>query len=182
MQNRIALMNNKSLTSKFRIPHSKFIVLLFRQVAGKWLWIPVSILIISITLGITLDMRYLIVALMALLILTPMLLAFLYFYYGLAPGCWTNIIEKELNISTQGIELLMYISQKESSEKGCEETVIKRKQTIKWTDIRTLKLSPNSVTLLLKKDYKGFIIIPHSAFTDDESQRKFTDAILKNTN
>ena len=45
----------------------------------------------------------------AVLILVPMMMAFLYIYYGLAPGCWQNIIEKELEIVDDGINVKMYI-------------------------------------------------------------------------
>ena len=38
-----------------------------------------------------------------------MMMAFLYIYYGLAPGCWQNIIEKELEIVDDGINVKMYI-------------------------------------------------------------------------
>ena len=80
-----------------------------RIVAGKWLLIPLAIFITSIALAFLIDLRYVIVAMMVLLILVPMMMAFLYIYYGLAPGCWQNIIEKELEIVDDGINVKMYI-------------------------------------------------------------------------
>ncbi|MBQ2370533.1 MAG: hypothetical protein II294_01605 [Muribaculaceae bacterium] len=82
---------------------------LVRIVAGKWLLIPLAIFITSIALAFLIDLRYVIVAMMVLLILVPMMMAFLYIYYGLAPGCWQNIIEKELEIVDDGINVKMYI-------------------------------------------------------------------------
>ncbi|MEE1367015.1 MAG: hypothetical protein UHE93_10115 [Muribaculaceae bacterium] len=82
---------------------------LVRIVAGKWLLIPLAIFITSIALAFLIDLRYVIVAIMVLLILVPMMMAFLYIYYGLAPGCWQNIIEKELEIVDDGINVKMYI-------------------------------------------------------------------------
>ena len=96
-------------SSRFKMSHATMMIHLVRIVAGKWLLIPLAIFITSIALAFLIDLRYVIVARMVLLILVPMMMAFLYIYYGLAPGCWQNIIEKELEIVDDGINVKMYI-------------------------------------------------------------------------
>lgn len=96
-------------SSRFKMSHTTMMIHLVRIVAGKWLLIPLAIFITSIALAFLIDLRYVIVAMMVLLILVPMMMAFLYIYYGLAPGCWQNIIEKELEIVDDGINVKMYI-------------------------------------------------------------------------
>ena len=104
--------NNELTTTRFRISNFKFALLLFRLLAGWWLLPLIIIFITAIILSVAVDLAYAIVALMVLLILTPSLMAFLYIYYGLAPNCWMNIIDKELYLSSSGIEIKMYIKQK----------------------------------------------------------------------
>lgn len=102
-------MSNVIGSFRFKIPHATMMIHLVRIVAGKWLLIPLAIFLASIALAFLIDLRYVIVAMMVLLILVPMMMAFLYIYYGLAPGCWQNIIEKELEIVDDGINVKMYI-------------------------------------------------------------------------
>ena len=102
-------MSSVISSSRFKMSHAAMMIHLVRIVAGKWLPIPLAIFITSIALAFLIDLRYVIVAMMVLLILVPMMMAFLYIYYGLAPGCWQNIIEKELEIVDDGINVKMYI-------------------------------------------------------------------------
>ena len=58
--------------------------------ADSWLWMVLPIAVCAI-LAIWVDVRFVIVAMMVLFIVLPMVLALLYFYYGLSPeGCPTT--------------------------------------------------------------------------------------------
>ena len=184
--------NNELTTTRFRISNFKFALLLFRLLAGWWLLPPIIIFITAIILSITVDLAYAIVALMVLLILIPSMMAFLYIYYGLAPNCWMNIIEKELSLSPSGIEMKMYIKQKsvdsedtfdnpleeeiaqeddnsiseENEVENIEYVIEERTKTIEWHEIENMNISTDNIILSIKGKPKGFLYIPISAIVN----------------
>lgn len=184
--------NNELTTTRFRISNFKFALLLFRLLAGWWLLPLIIIFITAIILSVAVDLAYAIVALMVLLILTPSLMAFLYIYYGLAPNCWMNIIDKELYLSPSGIEIKMYIKQKlknieESIDNPIDEEIPtendssilegndvenveyeieERTKTIEWHEIENMNVSTDNIILSIKGKPKGFLYIPISAIVN----------------
>ena len=184
--------NNELTTTRFRISNFKFALLLFRLLAGWWLLPPIIIFITAIILSVTVDLAYAIVALMVLLILVPLMMAFLYIYYGLAPNCWMNIIEKELYLSPSGIEMKMYIKQKsvdsedtfdnpleegisqeddnsmseENEVESIEYVIEERTKTIERHEIENMNISTDNIILSIKGKPKGFLYIPISAIVN----------------
>lgn len=184
--------NNELTTTRFRISNFKFALLLFRLLAGWWLLPLIIIFITAIILSVAVDLAYAIVALMVLLILTPSLMAFLYIYYGLAPNCWMNIIDKELYLSSSGIEIKMYIKQKlknieESFDnpigeeiptendssilegndvENVEYEIEERTKTIEWHEIENINVSTDNIILSIKGKPKGFLYIPISSIVN----------------
>lgn len=182
--------NKELMTSQFRISHFKFILLLFRLLAGWWLLPPIIIFIVAIILSVVADLTYAIVALMTLLILMPLVMAFLYIYYGLQPNCWMNILDKEISFLQSGIELKMFIKRKLAEEESLptnvddsEETIVEddhsiseekvdesikyeideRTRIIEWNEIENIKISTDGIILGISGKYKGFLYIPISA-------------------
>ena len=184
--------NNELTTTRFRISNFKFSLLLFRLLAGWWLLPPVIIFITAIILSVAVDLAYAIVALMVLFILIPSMMAFLYIYYGLAPNCWMNIIEKELSLSSSGIEIKMYIKQKlesreesfgkpfdeeiptendnpiseENDVENVEYEIEERTKIIEWHEIENMNVSTDNIILSIKGKPKGFLYIPISAIVN----------------
>lgn len=72
--------------------------------ADNWLWIVMPVAVCGL-LAVWIDVRYIIVATMVLLIVLPMLLALLYFYYGFSPEARWSIMEKTADINDEGITL-----------------------------------------------------------------------------
>ena len=72
--------------------------------ADNWLWLLLPVAICGI-LAIWVDVRFIIVAMMVLFIVLPMVLALLYFYYGLSPEARWSIMEKTVTIDDGGLTL-----------------------------------------------------------------------------
>ena len=72
--------------------------------ADNWLWMVLPIAVCGM-LAIFIDVRFIIVALMILFVVLPMLLALLYFYYGLSPEARWSIMEKTATIDDSAITL-----------------------------------------------------------------------------
>ena len=72
--------------------------------ADNWLWLVAPVALCAV-LAIWIDVRFVIVAMMVLFIALPMVLALLYFYYGLSPEARWSIMEKTATVDDQGITL-----------------------------------------------------------------------------
>ena len=78
--------------------------LCYMFLADNWLWMVLPVAVCGM-LAIFIDVRFVIVAMMVLFIVLPMVLALLFFYYGLSPEARWSIMEKSLNIDENGITL-----------------------------------------------------------------------------
>ena len=72
--------------------------------AENWLWLVLPVAVCAV-LAIWVDVRFVIVAMMVLLMVLPMLLALLYFYYGFSPEARWSIMEKQVDLTIEGLEL-----------------------------------------------------------------------------
>ncbi len=72
--------------------------------ADNWLWMVLPLAVCAV-LAIWVDVRFVIVAMMVLLMVLPMLLALLYFYYGFSPEARWSIMDKQVDLTEEGLEL-----------------------------------------------------------------------------
>ena len=78
--------------------------LCYMFLADNWLWMALPVAVCGM-LAIFIDVRFVIVAMMVLFIVLPMVLALLFFYYGLSPEARWSIMEKSLDVDENGITL-----------------------------------------------------------------------------
>ncbi len=69
--------------------------------AENWLWLVLPVAVCAV-LAIWVDVRFVIVAMMVVLMVLPMLLALLYFYYGFSPEARWSIMEKQVDLTDRG--------------------------------------------------------------------------------
>lgn len=72
--------------------------------ADNWLWLVLPVAVCAV-LAIWVDVRFAIVAMMVLFIVLPMVLALLYFYYGLSQEARWSIMDKSVTIDDEGVTL-----------------------------------------------------------------------------
>ena len=72
--------------------------------ADNWLWMVLPLAVCAV-LAIWVDVRFVIVAMMVLLMVLPMVLALLYFYYGFSPEARWSIMDKQVDLTAEGLEL-----------------------------------------------------------------------------
>lgn len=131
---------------------------------GKiWIAVAVCVLLPMILLGIFHDVRWVIVSLMAIFIVFPMLLAFLFFYYGMNRVSVINATHHSLEFGSTGITA--YIYNMEAKEKE-PQYKLRSKTTIDYTSVSYYVAGVSNVILRTNLSGKGFLIIPLSAFTD----------------
>lgn len=125
--------------------------------ADNWLWMVLPVAVCAM-LALWVDVRFVIVAMMVLFIILPMVLALLYFYYGLSPEARWSIMEKSLTIGSDGLELAF-----------TDERM--KKHVIHADDVRNIINKEDVVILMLMggRRYTCFMI-PASVVDPDVAQ------------
>ena len=126
-------------------------------VADNWLWMVLPVALCAV-LAVWVDVRFVIVALMVLLIILPMVLALLYIYYGLSPEARWSIMEKTLTLNEQGLTL-DFIDER------------MKKHAIRWDDVQHIIEKEDVVMLMLKggRRYTS-LMLPASVVDPDVAQ------------
>ena len=124
--------------------------------ADNWMWLILPVAVCGI-LAIFIDVRFVIVAMMVLFIVLPMILALLYFYYGLSPEARWSIMEKTAVINDEGITL---------------NFVDERMKThvIRWNDVRSIIEEEDVLLLMLRGKRYTCLMLPSSAIDPDIAQ------------
>ena len=130
--------------------------------ADNWLWMVAPVAICAL-LAVWIDVRFLIVALMVLFIVLPMVLALLFFYYGLSHEARWSIMEKSMTIDSIGMTL-SFLDERMKTH------------VIGWDDVRDIIEKKDALLLMLKGRRYTCLMLPASVINPDVTQafRQFT--------
>lgn len=125
--------------------------------ADNWLWM-VAPVAICVMLAIWIDVRFAIVAMMILLMVLPMILALLYFYYGLSPEARWSIMDKQVDLDNDGLTLTF------SDERM-------KKHVIPWDNVRYI-IEKDDVWMLMLGGGRRYtcLMLPTSTINPDVAQ------------
>lgn len=141
----------------------------------KWFMPTFGVLLPMVLLGAIFDLRWVIVALMILFIVLPMVLAFLFFYYGLDPVSVVNSPPHALEFGDNAITVYIYEmvecspdtdSSSSSPENKNPDFKTKAIKEIDYCGIKDFIVGLSQVILRTSVPGNGFLIIPLSAFPD----------------
>ena len=125
--------------------------------ADNWLWLVLPVAVCAM-LAIWVDVRFAIVAMMVLFIVLPMVLALLYFYYGLSQEARWSIMDKSVTINDEGITL-------EFTDERMKTHVIPR------DNVRHIIEKDDVVMLMLDGKRYTCLMLPASVVNPDVAQR-----------
>ena len=125
--------------------------------ADNWLWLVLPVAVCAM-LAIWVDVRFAIVAMMVLFIVLPMVLALLYFYYGLSQEARWSIMDKSVTIGDAGITL-------EFTDERMKTHVIPR------DNVRHIIEKDDVVMLMLDGKRYTCLMLPASVVNPDVAQR-----------
>lgn len=125
--------------------------------ADNWLWMVLPVAVCAL-LAVWIDVRFVIVALMVLLVVLPMILALLYFYYGFSPEARWSIMEKTVSVDSKGLNLSF-----------TDERM--KKHAIRWDDVRNIIEKDDVIMLMLKEHRYTCLMLPTSVVDPDVAQR-----------
>lgn len=124
--------------------------------ADNWSWLVLPVALCGV-LAVWIDVRFVIVALMVLFIVLPMILALLFFYYGLSPEARWSIMEKTLTLRDDG--LIMDFTDDRM-----------KKHVIQWGDVQHIIEKDDVVALMLKGKRYALLLLPASVVNPHVAQ------------
>lgn len=151
----------------FRISGKSMIIIMARRFAIVPLALTVLTAVASAALAaVTADIRFFVVTLMVVFIIAPMVMAWLYFFYGLRKECFVNVLPHRLHILTDGIRAEIFVA--DTTDSGNPSTPSFRQAGEYFFPASTLHpfyVGLESVTIPVGAVRpRGFIRIPASAF------------------
>lgn len=163
----------------YRMPCREFIRMLFRLYARVWLWVSLIVVLCSIIPSILFDLRWIIVTLMLVFIVTPMIATFLYINFGFRKGCVINFMPHRLSVGDK-IEVTVFRKiveddidhernpddEKENNGRSGVRLETAFLFDIRYKDVYRIVYGVNTLTLVFKD---GFLWIPgEGAFSSKE--------------
>lgn len=151
----------------------EFCSVMLRLWGIKPLMLLLLFLCISLFLSALIDIRYLIVALMIIFIVCPMIMGFLYYYYGLGERCYFNVTDHDIELLENAVKIQMYFPEFTDEEKdGGEESEKTYRCVDKYFDydiFHRYYVRPNSIVFPLGSSrIDGFLWLPENAFGSSE--------------
>ena len=139
--------------------------LLFMQNGIPWLILAFAGILIFIVLGLVLDLRFFVLALIWVFLVIPLLVAFLYFFYGMQPLTAFNTIPHKIlfDSSELRIQIIPYEEEKDTYEEEEIQTGNHVKDYVVFNnELKEIKSGGNYVILFFKN--KGWLWLPLYAF------------------
>ena len=158
--------------------------LVFRY-AGIWMVTLLVIALAGLAAGVSVDFRWLIIALMIVFIVIPMLLFFFYYSYGLRRECYVNALPHSIIVSDNGItaEIVLPSRRKaaedDASKASANEDIKRVEEFFPYDIMSEFNIGLNSAIIPLRGKGKGFLWIPKYAFEKTEDYFHALDFVEK---
>jgi hypothetical protein len=159
----------------YRMGGGSFALEMLFRYAGIWMLLLSVTALTGIILGITIDLRWFVIGLMVVFVVIPMVLAFLYYYFGLRRECFINTIPHTVVVNNAGVTVRMHLPDNGSDEPGAEGSSAEsdkepriREEFFPYVQMQPYRIGSKSVIIPLRTPAKGFIWIPADAFEEQE--------------
>lgn len=171
-------------TSVFRISHSRCFSVMAWRFGRLWL-IALSVAAVACAvIGITVDLRLIIIALMLVLLVLPMIAVMLYFNYGLRPEGFVNIMDHSVSFGDEGLTVevsLPVINDDEDSQSSLPQQIDSptevEKRIYNFALQRPVAYIAGTGSLVIPVGIpeRGVIIVPYESFGGEENLRRAID-------
>lgn len=149
-------------TKEIKMPPKKLLTVLFYQNGVVWMLAALIGFCVFIILGFVVDYRFFVLSLIWIFLLIPLVVAFLYFYYGMDPLTTFNSMPHTLSFG--GNEVKVKLIPLNETEEGAKETI--KEYTVDINDFQGIKNGADYVLLLFGK--KGWVWLPVIGFDNIE--------------
>lgn len=176
-------------TTPFVTASGDYLSVLMSLWLPRYGWTILIPLIVCAAIGVVIDERFLLIALMLLFIVVPMLMSFLYTYYMLTPEARRAVLRKEVEIrdgeslrliylprekTTGGDEksasrrMLLPIAREEERDEPEIKEIVPGPELIPWSDILRVKYTARFRVYILRGPRLNFLLIPHTSIPREE--------------
>lgn len=164
-----------------KMERKEYMNTMFRLWGVVPLRIIIGLLIVGLLAGVIIDVRWILVCAMIVLIALPMVMLFLYYYYGLLERCYFNATEHSLTLDDDGILITMNF--KTYNEDVDSEELKQRTFKLKYDELCPCVGAPGAVIYPIARPTKGFLWLPVKGFKDYSEFQKAMELIkLKKEN
>lgn len=150
-------------TKEIKMPPKKMLSILFLNYGSLWSALAFGGFAVWIILGFTVSLKFFFLALIWIFLLVPLVVAFLYFFYGMEPLTAFNSIPHKIEFSPDQL-ILKFISQNPDDIDGQEEQTIEKKYIVKKSDYIKMKSGADYILLFFKP--KSWLWLPVEAFNN----------------
>ena len=164
-------------SKELKMPSKKMLSVLFMQNGAKAILIAVGGIIIFLILGLLFSYKFFILCLVWLFFISPMEIAFLYFYYGMRPLTAFNTIPHTIDFSPDKITYHFIPLDQEEKEKELEQHS-ERTYHLETSEYQNFKTGPDYVLLFFGD--KGWIWLPVDAFEKHDDFKTVISILQKN--
>ncbi|MDE6010560.1 MAG: hypothetical protein K2F87_03825 [Muribaculaceae bacterium] len=128
------------VSGRFRMPQRRMIGYLYSRYGRRWtIGLTVVTVGLAATAVATWDIRWAVCALMVILLIAPVVIAWLYLQFALDPECAFNVLDHRIELQGGGLEVAVWPkrpapdpeSEKESRRRTCRKR-LPGKITCKW--------------------------------------------------
>lgn len=155
-------------TKEIKLSPNKMLYFLFMEYGMIWALFTFIGLCIFLVLGFTIDYRFFILSLLWIFLVIPLLIAFLYFYYGLAPITALNCLNHKILMSGNQVMIRIIENQKENTP-----TTKDLAHVLSLNKNEYYKKKSGSDCFLFFFHQKGILWLPYEAFDSQEEFKSF---------
>lgn len=161
-------------TKEIKMAPKKMLATLFLQYGMPWTIAGLIGIVVFIVLGIAVDSRFLFLALIWIFLIIPLVVAFLYFFYGMKPLTAFNSIPHKIIFYDDRLEV--FVIEKEEGEE--ENHINPKPYTVEKSRLKEVKNGSDYVILLSKED--GWIWLPRFAFHNMDDFKRIIESFFQN--
>lgn len=125
---------------------------------GRWWWIMIIPLGVCFGIGATINVAFAFIGFMAIFLLAPMIIMFLYFAHALTPEASMAILPHEVTASDSGLDVTFVTSGEDDRQYPPVH--------IDWDDVKSVEWRGNDIMIHLTGTSYRFLLIPYDAMGD----------------
>lgn len=167
-------------TSVFKVSRQAFAATMVRQFGLRWIIALCIAVCILAAVSLVCDLRWLIVALIFLLLVGPMMLAFLYFNHGLKKLSVANVVDHKLEFFIDKLKITIY-AKADPHDAGNDDHDERRLYSydVNYSRISKIDISMSGVELSVDNAKEGILCIPAGVFAGEEEFSRAMDTMIK---
>ena len=161
-------MGNETIITSgiFKMSATNFMLTFIFRYAWIWILALSMVGVAGLVTGIVIDLRWFIVGLMIILIVLPMIAAYLYYSFALRVECFVNTVNHTVSCGVTSLEVKMYFDDKKT-----------RSEFFEYSDLNMFQINAQSLTIPFAGKKKGYIWIPMSAFENEDEFYAMADCL-----